>query len=162
MSSWDFPKYPDNWEDMREAMFMAYGGKYCAKGFFRKWGHKGYIQLHHYVPLSKAKYPPEYYFLNQEWNLVPLCEKHHKQYHNHISEVRGVYNPEYRPRHKKVSYLRRAYWAIKRLVYKRKFNKREKGEKVLHFWNYLGIGERRLKKKMKEWPKKYLEDLVSE
>ena len=172
--AYDFPENPENWKTIKEAMFMTYGGKYCRKGLFRYrtkpliniFGlkyivHEGYVDVHHYVSLSKAKYESEYYFLNQQWNLVPLCEKHHKKVgkHNHM-RVKGYYNPEHRSKSKKVGYLRQFGWKIKRGWYKRKFDKRKNTEKILRFWYYWGYGEKKLKDKMYSWPKKYLEDLV--
>lgn len=158
--SWNFPNYPDNWKDMKEAIFLAYGGKYCTKGLFKGFGHKGYIQVHHYVSLSKAKNNTEYYFLNQPWNLVPLCEKHHNREHAHMNNINGYYNREARSKKKKVSKARRLGWHVKRRRYHRKFNKRDKDKNVLYFWNYWKSSEKRLKNKMETWPTKFLEDCL--
>jgi len=153
-------KYPDNWDEMREAMFSAYGGKYCTEGLFKKYFHKGYIQLHHYVSISKADNQSEYYFLNQPWNLIPCCEKHHKKFHSHMNSIKGYYNPDFNRKGKEASYARRFFWAMKRQYYRQKFENRGKKEHVLGFWNYWNIGTNRLRKKMYKWPGKYLEELV--
>ena len=156
---WSFPEYPENWNEIREAMFVAYGGKYCLKGIFMEFGHKGYIQLHHQVPLSAAKNKSEYYFLNQAWNLVPLCEKHHNDCHQHMNGIKGDYNLK-QYKEKKVGYLRRFCWWLKRKHYQYEFKNRKSKENVLFFWNYWKGGEQKLKEEMLEWPSQYLENIV--
>ncbi|HDQ59593.1 MAG TPA: HNH endonuclease [Candidatus Woesearchaeota archaeon] len=158
---WSSVRYPENWKDMKEAVFLAYGGKYCSAGIFKRFNHKGYIQVHHYVPLSAAEYDSEYYFLNQVWNLVPLCEKHHNKKHSHLNNINGKYNMSDRPKNKKASLVRRMGWSLKRRYYQKKFGKKKNGEKVLSFWNYMTFWENKLRHKMDEWPKSYLEDIVS-
>jgi len=153
--AYDYSKYPENWKKMRRAMFNAYGGKYCTEGIFKKLGHKGYIQVHHHVPLSEANTRSEYYFLNQPWNLIPCCEKHHNRMHDYSRSIVGTYKPEKRPRANKVSYFKRFTWAVKRKYYKSRFDKKKR---PLSFWKYWKIGERKLEKKMYSWPMKYITD----
>ncbi|MBR9682085.1 MAG: hypothetical protein GOV02_00225 [Candidatus Aenigmarchaeota archaeon] len=153
--AYDYSNYPDNWTKMREAMFKAYGGKHCTEGVFKRVGHKGYIQLHHYVPLAKANNKSEYYFLNQSWNLIPCCERHHNKMHNYSRGTRGKYKIEKKPKTNKVNYLTRFGWAVKRQHYNKKFSK---NKKPLTFWKYWKIGEKGLKRKMNSWPSKYVSD----
>ena len=159
--TWSFPQYPNNWDEMRKAVFSIYGGRYCLKGIFKEFGHKGYLQVHHHVSLSKALHQSEYYFLNLPWNLVPLCEKHHIQQHTHMEDrISGKYNCRTYSKGRKVSWARRFAWYLKRKWYDRKFEKRASDDKILWFWNYWKTGEKNLKNEMQNWPKKYLEDLL--
>jgi len=158
--TFSFPEYPKNWNEMRDAMFSLYGGKYCIKGVFMKFGHDGFINIHHNVPLSKATYLSEYYFLNQPWNLTPLCEKHHKQCHPHMreNETEGNYSYSTYSKSKKVGWARRFGWYLKRKWYTGKFEKRKSDDKILWFWNYWERGKKSLKEEMESWPRQCLED----
>lgn len=119
--AYKFPKYPENWKELREDIFEKYGGKYCTE-----WGiHKGSVHVHHHVYLSWAKDKIEYKFLNQCWNLEPLCEKHHKKRHPHMTrEIKGKYKPR-RTGKKKSNVVRRLAWRVKRRHYYKKFEKRK-------------------------------------
>lgn len=143
---------PKNWSKVRKEVFDMYNGKYCIKVGH----HEGKVQVHHYVPLYTVKYDSEYYFVNEPWNLTPLCNRHHRKKHKHTGYVRvddSKYVPEVYGK-PKVSWAKRFFWTLKRGWYRHKFEKRydeDSDYKILYFWNYTKWGTKRRKTKSEKY-----------
>ena len=68
--SWEFPEYPDNWDEIREAAKKRDGYR-CVKC-----GSQKSLHVHHKIPLNKGG-------TNSLDNILTLCERCHNLEHPH-------------------------------------------------------------------------------
>ena len=71
------PKYPDNWESIRQRI-LTRDGRRC-----QLCGSTVNIRVHHKVPLSRGG-------TNADTNLITLCEDCHTQQHMHLLRRKAV------------------------------------------------------------------------
>jgi 5-methylcytosine-specific restriction endonuclease McrA len=76
--AWEFPGYPDNWDEIRHIVYKRdnYTCQECgAKG--KRVGGEAEINCHHIVSLSKNG-------TNDYSNLITLCDDCHTKKHPHL------------------------------------------------------------------------------